>query len=823
MISSATVLAAQTGDPVAPFRAQREAVVEGFHVGGTIDTAKLAEATSGLKAVARSASGETRARALMELGTVLRMSKDYQGAIAAQTEAVRTAEAIGLPDLAFDAWIGVARANVFLADHGAVALAYDRAVDAAGEQPTEKQRATLAGFLAELEIERGELDAGVIDALLAVGLTHDPKERFYSEYALAEGLQRLVQSCDYRPLVDAKSHEDGEDVYGACRRAVEAARAAYEQAGSTAESLGWTHLIDEMRGFERELAIRRQLIDMRASDKRLFGGKVLVFHPRSSRDVLSNREFMAGASMLTDMPALAPLVESVVAEAEAKTGRRDARSAFMIGLAKDIRNAPPEEAAQYYAEAARMLGAERSGFFDPRRRGTVIESRGEIIRELAIRLLALGREADAFAAFESVRARGLGELALAMARPDVGAQDRRWLADLLVIEAQSSAIEHRIVAEIVASGRLDAQADRLQALERLRAQRQVTLKANGTARARFDVRETTPSVTLGALEAASANAKVPVLLYWTTDANVIAWYVGPDGSDVRTVFLPERVLEEKVRNVLNSSGGGFGRTPFDETTARELFLYLLGPFSARLNAASIHEIVIVPQGALAGLPFEALIDPNSGASVIDRWAVSYAPNATMAVAALERQARPIRSVAALIDPTIDVVTGETTKIRASGVDLETMSRSELFAGSWRSDSLHVLTHGEFDPDEALLSRLAPTRPADRPILAAELMALPLNGLRLAVLSACKGGQVGARISGEIYGFPWVLMAGGAEATVLSRWDVNGESNGKWMGVFYREVAAGSPVPLAAAAAMREMRKSGLTHPYYWAAMQASGR
>ena len=550
-----------------------------------------------------------------------------------------------------------------------------------------------------------------------------------------------------------------------------------------------------MRGFERELAIRRQLIDMRASDKRLFGGKVLVFHPRSSRDVLSNCEFMAGASMLTDMPALAPLVELVVADAEAKTGRRDARSAFMIGLAKDIRNAPPEEAAQYYAEAARMLGAERSGFFDPRRRGTVIESRGEIIRELAIRLLALGREADAFAAFESVRARGLGELALAIARPDVGAQDRRWLADLLVIEAQSSAIEHRIVADIVASGRLDAQADRLQALERLRAQRQATLKANGAARARFDVREITPSVTLGALEAASASAKVPVLLYWTTDANVIAWYVGPDGSDVRTVFLPERVLEEKVRNVLNSSGGGFGRTPFDETTARELFLYLLGPFSARLNAASVHEIVIVPQGALAGLPFEALIDPNSGASVIDRWAVSYAPNATMAVAALERQARPIRSVAALIDPTIDVVTGETTKIRASGVDLETMSRSELFAGSWRSDSLHVLTHGE------------------------------KSLVRIDISSAARIGRSAGRVgaSREIYGFPWALMAGGAEATVLSRWDVNGESNGKWMGVFYREVAAGSPVPLAAAAAMREMRKSGLTHPYYWAAMQASGR
>lgn len=59
--------------------------------------------------------------------------------------------------------------------------------------------------------------------------------------------------------------------------------------------------------------------------------------------------------------------------------------------------------------------------------------------------------------------------------------------------------------------------------------------------------------------------------------------------------------------------------------------------------------------------------------------------------------------------------------------------------------------------------------------------------------------------------------------MLSRWDVNADSNGKWMGVFYREAATGVAVSLAAATAMREMRKSGLTHPYYWAAMQISGR
>ena len=829
LIWSASPAPAQTADPVAPYRAKREAVQERFRVHGAIDKDTLAESSRGLEALAQKASGETRARALMELGTVLRMSNDYQGAIKAQTEAAREAEALGLPDLAFDAWIGVARANDNgLKDHGAAAVAFDRAVDAAGGSPTEKQRAALAGYLAQLEIGRGELEPGIIDALAALKLTRDPWDQFNAELNLADGLYHLAASCDYRPLRDDKSADDKDDVYGACRRAVAAARTVYEQAGSTAAGHGWTALVDAVRDFESGLDQRGKLIDMRASAESAQKVSFAKFsHPHSVRDVLAmpaDQYFRAAVGGgLANMPAFAPLIESLVAESEAKTGRKTALDISLLGKAKEIENAPPETAARYYAEAAAMLETERSGFFDPRRRGTVIEDNADIIRDLAIRLLALKHDADAFAALETVRARGLGELALAMARPDVTADDRRWLADLLLIEAQESAIERKIVAGIVASGQLDAQADKLQTLDQLRADRQAKLRANETARARFDVRETAPPLTLDALRAAAASAGVPVLLYWTMNVNSIAWYVGPDGSDVREVFLPESVLEEKVRGVKASAGGSLGRKPFDETTVRELFLYLLGPFSARLNSSSVHEIMIVPQGELVGLPFEALVDPGSGASVIDRWAVSYAPNATMAAAALQRRPQAIHSVTALVNPTIDINTGETNNIRASGIALSTVTRSELFDGAWRSDGLHILTHGEFNSDEALLSDLAPARQADRPIEAAELVALPLGGLRLAVLSACKGGQVEGRISGEIYGFPWALMAGGAEATVLSRWDVNGATNGKWMGVFYREAASGAPVSLAAATAMREMRKSGFTHPYYWAAMQVSGR
>src|SRR5216684_3770252 len=423
----------------------------------------------------------------------------------------------------------------------------------------------------------------------------------------------------------------------------------------------------------------------------------------------------------------------------------------------------------------------------------------------------------------SIRAGGLSELASVLALPEVTPSERAWLADLLVLDAHASAIERQLVADLVAHGKLDEATERLGELDRLRSDRRARLRSNEPARARFSADPAMRTASLDGLQQAAAASRIPVLLYWTTSTNVIAWYVGADGSDVRAVFLPTRVLEQKVDSVLASS-----RTPsnqFDETAARELFLYLLGPFAERLNSDAVSQIMIVPHGPLVRLPFESLIDPAGSASVIDRWAVSYAPNATMALQALQQDKRPVKSVVALVDQNIDDVTKETEAIKASGARLDRMTRSTLFAGSWKADGLHILTHGNFDPTEALLSSLAATGASDASarILAAELPALPLRGLQLAVLSACQGGRIGERISGELYGFPWALLAGGVASTVLSRWDINGASNGQWMAVFYKELAGGASTAMAAAVAMREMRKQGTTHPYYWAAMQVSGR
>lgn len=812
---------AQSTDALAPYRAQRDAFIDTFRVSGQQDRGQLDALTRGLAALAQRSTGELRARALLELATAQRMGNDFRSAIASYSQAAEAADKLGLRDAAFTAWIGIARAHEYgTSDHGAAAIAFERAIDAAGEQIAPKQNADLAGYRAQLELGRGELEAGIIDALRAIELAADPKDRFYPELDLGDGLDRLVQSCSYRPLIDAETSNDGADAYGACRRAIAAAHAAYERAAATAAALGWTFLVGQARQFQRSLVLRRQLIDGQVSVNARVAA--VPFHPRTLANVLVNKQFESGASMLTDAPALAKLIDSVLSEADARMGAQNARRQYLRGLMADMRADQPAKAAEFYAAAATMIGAERRGYFDPRRRGTVIENRGEMIESLALRLLSLGREADAFAAFESVRARGLSELATVLARPDVTASERAWLADLLVLDARTSAIEQQLVGDLVAHGKLDAAAEgRLRELDRLRVDRRAKLRSNEAARARFSADPGVPAASLAALQKAAAASKIAVLLYWTTNANVVAWYVGPGGSDVRAVFLPDIVLREKVGAMLASSANP--STPFDATTAREFFLYLLAPFAERLDADAVGQIMIVPHGALARLPFETLIDPASGLPVIDRWAVSYAPNATMALAALQREQRPVKSTVAMIDGIIDDVTHETAAVAASGTRLVTVTRSGLFAGAWKTDGLHILTHGEFNANEALLSRLAAPRSGDAPILAAELPALPLRDVALAVLSACQGGRVNDRISGELYGFPWALLAGGVGSTVLSRWNVNAASNGRWMGVLYKELAGGASTARAAAFAMREMRRQGTTHPYYWAAMQVSGR
>src|SRR5262245_726128 len=505
-------------DPLSEAKQARDSFVQAFREAGRIDPAVLAPSVPALQALIAASNGATKARALFELGTIQRMTNHFPQAAATLAEAANLATASGAGDVAFDAWLGVASAHAYgTSDHAAAAVAYERALAVAGDAPTSQQQYKLIIYRAELELGRGEIEAGLIDALEAQRIAGKDEDRFYAELDVGDALQKFAESCDYRPLIDARSFEPGDTPYDACRRAVTSSQAAYARAAGTATALGWQALAAQARQFQSHLNLRRQLIDMRARGEAIVPAS--IFSPRSERDVRVGRDFSAGASALTNQPLLAALAEQVVSEADARTGKTDARSNYLRGIVADIRSGNQASGTAFFVEAARQLSAERGAFFDPRRRGTVIENRGEILQTLALRLLALGQDADAFATFESVRARGLGEVAGILSQPDLTTADRRWFATLVGLEAQASKLETQIVRHVIAGGTASVSPSLMETLANLRMQRQQTLRTNEAARTRFAAAQPVP-VRLEALQTAATQVNVPVVLYWCTYTNL---------------------------------------------------------------------------------------------------------------------------------------------------------------------------------------------------------------------------------------------------------------------------------------------------------------
>jgi len=833
LLGAAASARAQAPDPVAPYKAAHDAFVNNFHQTGGHDPTVLRRNLPGLQALAQTGSPEIRAKALIEIGYIQRVSSEFEPAAETYTHAANVAASIGNNGIQFDAWMGAARAKGSARNHGAATEDLERAMAAAGPRPTPKQRFDVTLYSAELASERGEIESSLVGALDALHWAAAADDRFYAELDTASALEHLAQSCDYRPLHDGRSNNDSpDDPWGACRRALAAAEAGYLRATQTANGLGWRALVATVQGMNSNLKLRGQIINARAHELPAtypgVSSDFLKFTPRSSKDVLAwrgekARQYLAAsaAGPVINEQLLA-LMDQTIASAVEAQGGDDPSTLMMRGDLQNARNRNPAVAADLFTRASQLLIEERASFFDPRRRGTVVERQGGLLAKLALNLLSQRRDDAAFAVFELGRARGLGELTEILARSDVSLSDRVWLAEQVKLDAQASAVEQRVIEDVVAEGKLDRPADELARWEAAGSARRTHLLQRPDLRDRFARSSFTPAK-LAELQRATTSAGIAVLLYWVDHPNIYAWYVGPHGSDVAEIFLPTSMLKQKIEQlhaIADESGA------LNEAAARQLYLYLLAPFSDVLDT---QQVLIVPQGELVDLPFEVLKDPESGRYLIEQHIISYAPNASAALRSLQRPVPAVRAVTAIVDLEIDDGTHETTGIRSiSGLQLRILSADDVVPGklvqSLRgAQAAHILLHGQFNALEPLLSTVGTTVRGTPSLQAADLLAIPLRGTRLVVMSACESGELQHRVSNEIYGFPWVLLAAGSENVVTSRWRVNGATNGAWMKSFYAALVEGASPATAAAGAMRTMLKADHTSPYYWAAMQVNGR
>lgn len=252
-----------------------------------------------------------------------------------------------------------------------------------------------------------------------------------------------------------------------------------------------------------------------------------------------------------------------------------------------------------------------------------------------------------------------------------------------------------------------------------------------------------------------------------------------------------------------------------------LYDLLIAPLAAHLHAA---QLLIVPYGALHLAPVHALWD---GAQyLLERHEIHYAPSASVEVLRRRRaQAAAPTSLAAfaLREPSIPQAEAE---VRAAA---QYFTRAQLFvddaaqleqvrAAAASGDVLHFATHGLFRPDNPYFSAL---KLADGWIDVRAIYRLPLRA-RLVVLSACESGAVQVQGADEAIGLVRGFLGAGAQALVVSLWNVHDASAAQLMTDFYAGLMQHQMAPSAALRAAQHRAIHAARHPYFWAPYVAIG-
>jgi CHAT domain-containing protein len=291
------------------------------------------------------------------------------------------------------------------------------------------------------------------------------------------------------------------------------------------------------------------------------------------------------------------------------------------------------------------------------------------------------------------------------------------------------------------------------------------------------------------------------------------------------------------------------------------------------------EVLIVPDGALHRLPFEALVVGQSQGGGPSYWldegpVVRYAPSATTAcnLARAERDAGRAEASSALVvakssfsggpdGPTpapsragraraalapLPGTAAEAAEVEEAlerqGTQVVVLAEAEAREPAVRSAVrarrhryLHFATHGLVEEGRSeLLAALALTPPPaavgtpddDGLLQLFEIYELDARS-DLVVLSACDS-HAGRQVKGEgVFALSRAFLAAGARRVVASLWPVDDASTAALMGAFYRRLARlGTTRPDYARAlrdARREVRATPRwSMPYYWAPFVISG-
>ena len=342
-----------------------------------------------------------------------------------------------------------------------------------------------------------------------------------------------------------------------------------------------------------------------------------------------------------------------------------------------------------------------------------------------------------------------------------------------------------------------------------------------------------------------------------------AWVIQQDKL-IAVTLPPSKEIEALVKQYRDVFAGNVSSLNAAQEIAKQkaqsqqIYKKLFQPLAPHLT--KVRKLVIVPDGVLAYLPFETLVNESKPLPtyLLERFAISYAPSAS-ALAALTTHrpatANEAKGIIAFGDPQYSkTAAGESQSVRGNELRQLPYTRMEVneiaalfpaadrrvFLGldaqeqNVKSEPLsqyryvHFAAHGIIDEDyparSGIMLSVGTGSTEDGMLQMSEVMRLKLHA-DLVTLSACRTG-LGKLLNGEgMIGLTRSFLYAGAESVAVSLWSVNDIATASLMKSFYKHLQAGKPKDEALQAAKLELLKGqqrAWRHPYYWAAFVLVG-
>jgi CHAT domain-containing protein len=296
--------------------------------------------------------------------------------------------------------------------------------------------------------------------------------------------------------------------------------------------------------------------------------------------------------------------------------------------------------------------------------------------------------------------------------------------------------------------------------------------------------------------------------------------------------------------------------------ARELYDQLVAPAAVELRNRSA--LVIVPDGPLWDLPFEALQAPDEKYLIESSritLAVSLAAlNRAMNIARQrDRHGDTPRRLLAVANPAVPENVAERLELQDPNEELGASLHAErevaVLAGIYGRESITMLAGIEAREDvirleaprhhvlhlaaPAALNDMAPmfsrvalskaekAEEGDGLLQPRELIEWELDA-DVVILSRCRTGRTPPSTGAGFIGLSWSLLVAGAPATVVTRWRVDGPSTTLLVRDLHRALVAGfkaddsSPAGALRRAVQALRTSKEYRHPYYWSGFTTIG-